>query len=158
MLRTLKKNRSDKYTKGIAITNNSNDLRFPFFDLDFDFQSSFGVVEYNYRDIGLDYLIHRTGNGYHFISPTLLNKEEWKEFHEPIKRINPECPQTTLRWLPNKYPDENDVWFIAKPVYSNQCFYRNSYEMCCLLNTTFGSDFRGAIETDLKFVRYPLPK
>lgn len=157
MQRTLKKNRSNKYTKGLAITNNTNDLRFPFFDIDFDFQYSFSLVESHYRDYGYDYLIHRTGNGCHFLSPTLLTKKEWKAFHEPIKHINPKCPQTTLRWTPNKYPEEDDLWFVSKFEKFNN-HYRNSEELSNLLNGVWLSDFSGFLETDLKFVRYPLPK
>jgi hypothetical protein len=65
---------------------------------------------------------------------------------------------TTLRWLPNKYPNEDSIWFKSEFWIAPESIgQHNSELMANLLNTTFGSDFRGKIAGDLQFVNYPLP-
>ena len=154
----MKKNRSNKFTQGIVITNNTNNLRFLFFELDKPLNPAHvsRVIDV-YKRFGSSFLIHRSWNGLHFIGIRLFTVETWKEAMSELKEINKKCPQTTLRWLPNKFPMESEIWF------SNECWIDpnsnryNSDELSKLLNHTFGSDFEGSIHTDLKFVRYPLP-
>jgi hypothetical protein len=153
----LKKNRSNVYTKGITINANDNDNRYVFFELDLDHKRFFSDVIHAYRDYGFDYLCHRTGNGYHFISPCVVTKEEWKQFHSELKHINKKCPMTTLRWIPNKYPNESEIWFLSE-YWKDECpIHAISIEMADLLNHTFGSEFVGDMHTKIEFVTYPLP-
>ncbi len=153
----MKKNRSNKFTQGIVITNDTNDKRFLFFELDNSSVEVFNEVKDVYKRYGLDLIIHRSWNGTHFLSPTLLNVETWKKAMSELKHINKKCPMTTLRWLPNKYPNEREVWFTSQHWRDSNNIRRNSLELSQLLNKTFKTDFEGTIETELKFVRYPLP-
>ncbi len=154
----MKKNRSNKYTTGLVITNNTNDQRFLFFELDkpVDITDKEKVIDV-YRHYGLDYCIHRTGDGLHFISPTLISIETWKKAMTELKEINKKCPMTTMRWLPNKYPNEDQIWFSSSDRVCSDNIRRNSDQLSKLLNKNFHSMFEGSIDTDLKFVRYPLP-
>ena len=153
----MKKNRSNKFTQGLVITNDSNDKRFLFFELDIEHWGNLEEVKNVYRSYGLDYCYHRTGHGCHFISPTLISLELWKEIMGKLKHINKKCPMTTLRWLPNKYPNEREVWFTSQHWSDDNNLRRNSLELSQLLNKTFQTDFMGVVPTELKFVRYPLP-
>ena len=153
----MKKNRSNKFTQGIVITNNTNDKRFLFFELDRPYNGEISKVRDVYRYYGLDLLIHRTGDGIHFISPTLINVETWKKAIAKLKDINKKCPMTTLRWLPNKHPNKDQVWYTSDHWTDFNNTRNNSSQLCLLLNKNFKSDFIGTIDTDLKFVRYPLP-
>ena len=154
----MKKNRSNKFTQGIVITNHTNNLRFLFFELDKPLNPAHvsRVIDV-YKRYGSDFLLHRTGNGMHWIGLRLFTVETWKEAMKELKDINPKCPSTTLRWIPNKYPNEELIW------YHNECWIdpngcrSNSDELSKLLNHTFHSDFEGSVHTELKFVRYPLP-
>ncbi len=154
----MKKNRSNKYTQGLVITNNTNDKRFLFFELDNPFnQGDYDKVLGIYRNNGLDVLVHRTGNGLHFLSPTLIKLETWKALISLLKGINKKCPMTTLRVLPNKWPNEESIWW------ANECWgnidnsRNNSNELSNWLKQKFHCPFEGEISTELKFVRYPLP-
>ncbi len=154
----MKKNRSNKFTQGIVITNNTNDKRFLFFELDNPFdQEEYDLVFGVYQSYGLDVICHRTGNGLHFLSPTLIDVETWKEAMKELKEINKKCPMTTLRWNYNKYPNEFKIWFSSTFWSDPNNIRRNSNEFSNLLNKVFHTDFMGTIDTDLKFVRYPLP-
>ena len=154
----MKKNRSNKFTQGIVITNNTNDKRFLFFELDKPFSNEEKErVLSVYRLHGLDVLIHRTGSGIHFISPTLIELETWKGAMSGLKQINKKCPMTTLRWLPNKHPNEAEIWYTSDYWNVSDNHRNNSDQLCKLLNKNFKSEFIGKIQTDLKFVRYPLP-
>ncbi len=105
----------------------------------------------------MDYVNHRTKNGIHFLSPTLLDKEEWKANMDKLRHINKKCPMTTLRWIPNKHYLEREIWYTGETWSDSSNINRNSSEFCMLLNKTFGTNFMGTVSTDLKFVRYPLP-
>jgi len=154
----MKKNRSNKFTQGIVITNYTNNKRFLFFELDKPLnQAHFSRVVDVYLRFGCDVLIHRSGNGWHFISPTLLDLQEWREAIKALKDINKKCPMTTLRWIPNKYPNESEIWYNNEYRRDPNNFRRNSDEFSKLLNHVFHSRFTGLVQTELKFVRYPLP-
>ena len=156
-LKDMKKNRSNKYTTGLVITNNTNDKRFLFFEIDTLDAVMFSKVLDIYRNFGLDLCVHRSHCGWHFVSPSLLSVETWKEAMAALKDINKKCPMTTLRWLPNKYPNEEQIWFLNLCRYDTNNIRNNSDQLCKLLNHTFGAHFEGLVNTDLKFVRYPLP-
>ncbi len=154
----MKKNRSNKFTQGIVITNNTNSDRFLFFELDKPFNSkNYHAVLDVYTRYGIDLVVHRTGNGWHFLSPTLIDIQTWKKAMKELKEINKKCPMTTLRWLPNKYPNENEVWYNNEHWIDSHNSRNNSNEFSKLLNKVFHTEFEGTIQTDLKFVRYPLP-
>ncbi len=149
----------DKLAKGLVITNESNDYRFFFFELDNpiivdEYLRVCDVFEYYH----LDYCLHRTGNGLHWISPTLNTVEEWKEIRDSLKEINVDCPQICMRWSPNKYVDEKLVWFANSCRNNNDNNIANSVQLCQLLNQLFKPrvPFKGLVDTDLKFVHYPL--
>ena len=154
----MKKNRSNKFTQGIVITNNTNNDRFLFFELDKPINPAhLSKVIDVYKRYGCDFIIHRTGNGLHFLSPTLISVETWKEMMSELKHINKKCPMTTLRWIPNKFPEERQIWFATEYWSDDSNIRRNSHELSTLLNKNFYSEFKGRVQTDLKFVRYPLP-
>ena len=154
----MKKNRSNKFTQGIVITNHTNEKRFLFFEIDKPLNGiHFEKVMNVYHRFGCDVLVHRSGNGWHFLSPTLLDVETWKEAMKELKDINKKCPQTTLRWIPNKYPQESEIWYNHYDRVDPNNIGRNSDELSKLLNHTFHTSFEGTIQTELKFVRYPLP-
>ena len=154
----MKKNRSNKFTQGLVITNNTNDKRFLFFELDHPINKGDKEQVLDvYRSFGLDVLIHRTGSGIHFISPTLIELQTWKEAMSKLKDINKKCPMTTLRWTPNKYPNEDQVWYTSECWTDTNNLRNNSSQLCQLLSKTFHKLLEGTIQTDLKFVRYPLP-
>ncbi len=154
-----KKNRSNRFTNGLAITNKTNDARFFFFETDRPFNKEhFDRLVDVYRHFELDVVVHRTGNGWHWLSPTLLSKKGWKTVMDNVKDINTKCPMTTLRIEPNKYPNEKDIWFTTSVWYNaDQHIYSNSIELANELNVWFKTKFRGFMNTELKFVRYPLP-
>ena len=115
----MKKNRSNIFTDGICNTlKNDKNLKMVFFEL--DNKSSLDnqwLIEHRievrntYEKFELDYFIHATGNGYHFLSPTLVDKIIYKKFMNVLKDINTKCPMTTLRTKPNKYKNEKDYFF-----------------------------------------------
>ncbi len=154
----LKKNRSNNWTTGLSISVDNLTTRFFFFDIDKPYSSEvFNKIVDVYRNYQLDLLVHRTGNGWHFISPTLVNKMVWQIMHKQLKDINSACPHTTLRVVPNKYPDEKNIWFNSSVGYFDSNEDCNSLELSNLLNKWFGARFKGLISTELKFVKYPLP-
>lgn len=155
----MKKNRSKIYTKGLCCTFNDTDKRICLFECDFEHRDAIPYVLDVYRIFGLDVLYHRTGCGWHFISPTLVGLETWKDFHNHLKHINPKCPMTTLRIVPNKHPNEADIWYQSYyKINRDDCTFYNSIEICDLLRKWFGDiPFTGEYLTSPKIVRYPLP-
>ena len=150
----------DKWTKGISVTNNTNDLWFFFFEIDRPFSSkTHDRINSVYNDYSLDYLNHRSGNGEHWFSPSLVTKEEYKEIRSHLKDINPMCPMWTLRYEPNKYVNEKEIWFNSSSRFYHDNILRNSIELSNLLNKWFFSipdrcKFKGTVHTDLKMVKY----
>jgi hypothetical protein len=109
-----------------------------------------------YKDNDLDLLVHRTGNGIHFLSPTMIPKLMWKELMSTVKDLNPKCPMTTLRVEPNKYPNESEAWYRCEVGYGAKPVF-NNLSVCMYLNRVFGSEFKGIATGEIKLVRYPLP-
>ena len=184
----MKKNRSNIFTDGICNTlKNDKNLKMVFFELDFieemGIPKSIGYLKLNteyfkkvietYEKFELDYFIHRTGNGFHFLSPTLIDKILYKKFMDILKDINVSCPMSTLRVNPNKYENEKDYFykiieikkFIQKKWYDNNIRKHfsnnkksNCLEMCNFLNETFNTDFEGTHKGKIIKVKYPLPQ
>ena len=111
-----------------------------------------------YEKFELDYFIHATGNGIHFLSPTLIDRVLYKKFMNVLKDINTKCPMTTLRTKPNKYENEKDYFFEIVEIkkFSNNK-KANCLEMCDFLNETFNTDFEGTHKGKIIKVKYPLP-
>ena len=155
----------DKTTRGINHTLEKTDpnytnYRFVFFETDIPYnQENYNKIIRTYEHHNLDLLVHSTGSGgQHFISPTVVIKSEWKEIMFELKDINPSFPRLCLRLLPNKYVDEDKIWYRANVGYAHQLnFMTNSKELCNLLNKAFGSNFQGILNTQLKIRNYPLP-
>ncbi len=150
----------EKYTIALSrrlLKEDPNYDRWTFFFFELD--EPFNVVHYYkicelYRLFGLDFLVHRSGNGLHFISPTLIELITWKEMMSHVKDINPRCPQNALRWKNNKYVEEKEIWFSSSVGYCNDGSRPNSYELVNLLNKFFRCEFEGNYPTQLKLSRY----
>ena len=156
----------DKMTVGLTSTLDPMDekyssFRFFFFETDIPYNNEHFIrLKELYERNSLDVLIHQTGGGgLHWISPTLITKDLWKELMDEVKDINPACPMITLRTKPNKYVDEPSVWYKCSTGYSGEVAeFFNVEELCNLLNTWFGSDFKSrGLHGKLRFVKYPLP-
>ena len=184
----MKKNRSNIFTDGICNTlKDDKNLKMVFFELDFSEIAIINVkiiteIEYNneiqesfifhkyfnrvleiYLKFELDYFIHRTGNGYHFLSPTLIDKIIYKKFMDCLSDINTKCPMTTLRTKPNKYENEKDYFYriiqsSTEPLLFPNNKKSNCLEMCNFLNSTFNTNFEGSHKGSIIRVKYPLPK
>ena len=150
----------EKYTIALSRRLHKEDPNYDkwtffFFELD----EPFNTVHYYricelYRSHGCDFLVHRSGNGLHFISPTLINRSLWKEMMALVKDINPRCPQNALRWKNNKYVEEKEIWFSSSVGYCNDGSRPNSFELVKLLNKFFRCEFEGNYPTCLKLTPY----
>ncbi len=155
----------DKTSKGINHTFEKSDplyedYRFLFFETDKPYnQEDYSKIIKVYDSHKLDLFVHNTGGGgQHFISPTIITVEEWKDCMNPLKKINPRFPALVLRILPNKYVDEMKRWEQSKDVFHlPENILSNSFELCNLLRKYFGSKLHGMIRTDIKIRNYPLP-
>ena len=154
----MKKNRSNRYTQGLVCTYADSPLRSFFFELDKEDRDWYNEICTFYNLQELDFIVHRTGGGgYHFISPTMISKGRWKNLHGYLEGINPKCPMTTLRIQPNKYPNEELIWYNSHVEKFNTTPSQNNASMCHYLNKIFGADFQGEAAGEIKTVRYPLP-
>lgn len=171
---TIKQNRSSVFTVGMCNTFYDSDKRIFLFDVDRiytdyktgintknkNFQNELKEVHLLYEKYSLDYMTHPTNQGIHFLSPTEISKELWKKMMNEVKHINSKCPMTTLRFKPNKYKDENLIWYHAvdSTFYGNR--ERNNLDVCALLNHNFETNFmyNPTLTNKVKTVSYPLPK
>lgn len=169
--KTIKKGRSSKYY-ALGLVNTAvyylpkisdgktvTTQRLPFFEIDsFDYSLYLKILS-TYQDKKYDVLTHRTKKGYHFLSPTMLSIEEYKDFHDSLKGINKKCPMITLRITDNKYGKEEKNYFY-EPIHILQFSanrYRNASEACYWLYSYFGVQFDFEIMAAVRTVRYPLP-
>ena len=175
----MKKNRSSIWTDGIcntlkndktAFTNSKyKNLKMVFFELDYTIETLEDKLSYfharntlkvknTYKKFELDYFIHKTGNGIHFLSPTLIDKILYKKFMNELKDINTKCPMTCMRTKPNKYENEKDYFYKIQRLekFPNNK-KSNCLEMCNFLNSTFNTDFEGSHKGSIIKVKYPLP-
>jgi len=155
----LKNNRSSRFTSGLVCTIADHpDKRLFFFELDKEHREFYQEICTLYEMEELDYIVHRTGGGgFHFISPTMIDKIYWKYLHKDLRHINPDCPMLTLRVQPNKYPNEDLVWYNSHCVNELAPTEQNNLQVCQYLNKIFGVKFLGTGAGEMKTVRYPLP-
>lgn len=154
----LKLNRSSRFTTGLVCTFADRPERCFFFELDKEHREFYQDVCNLYELEGLDWIVHRTGGGgFHFLSPTMISKEDWKILHKELAEINKDCPMTTLRMKPNKYPNEELVWYNSHTEVLNADTPKNNYQICTYLNQIFGSKFVGTGAGEMILVKYPLP-
>ena len=156
----------DKMTVGLTSTLHPDDekhdnFRFFFFETDKPYNNEhYARLIKLYERNSLDVLVHQTGGGgLHFLSPTLITKDLWKELMDQVKDINSKCPMITIRTKPNKYVDEPSVWYKSSVGYCGEVSeFFNIEELCFLLNKWFGSEFKSrGLKGILRFVKYPLP-
>jgi len=153
----MKKNRSDVYTDGMCNTFKNHEGRTFFFELDFPAGHEIYRTIDVYNNNGLACVVHYTGNGLHFLSPTIIDKEEWKEIIKPLEDLNRSCPMTTLRIQANKHPSE--VFYFYKPilVMHESLNRKNSTQMAQKINSLWNTNLNTGIDAEPKMVRYPLP-
>lgn len=158
-MKAMKKNRSHVFTSGVCdILDSDRQKRLCFFEVDeVGNGDQFIRIMKAYADMYLDVLVHRTGRGWHWLSPTIVSLEKWQLFHSRLKDINTKCPMTTLRTEPNKYPDEDTVWNLCMAETYGDDENRNSEEMSKFLNHNWGCRLKGVVPGAIKLVRYPLP-
>lgn len=166
-----KNGRSHIHTRGICNSVQGHpDLRFFFFDVDRKDTKYGNLTRLAYlRDVmrvneicrkwRIDYLVHQTKNGIHFLSPTLISKTVWKAMMEELKDVNPRCPQNTLRTVANKHRGEEEYFYNAIAAMFPINKHNNSKNMAEFLNYHFGThfDFDRRLDYELIHVRYPLP-
>ncbi|MGI0061009.1 MAG: hypothetical protein ACREBA_00990 [Nitrosotalea sp.] len=155
----MKHDRCDLYTTGLCdIIDGDRNKRLCFFEIDgFNALQLLEVIGQYYK-FQLDVLVHKTGKGFHFLSPTLVDLTIWKEFHKPLKHINSECPMTCLRITPNKWPNEEQMWKDAIGFrFNKHNTGHNVHEANQRFWYDFDIQFDGGISGTIKTVRYPLP-
>jgi hypothetical protein len=87
----------------------------------------------------------------------MISKQTWKRFHDKLNHINVDCPMTTMRITPNKYSNEDLVWYNSHIERFNAVPSQNNRNLCQYLNKIFGSTFLGTADGEIKLVKYPLP-
>lgn len=80
--------------------------RYLFWEIDTTYEPVFEFVKSTYEQLDLPVIIHRTMNGYHFISIKPILEPIWKTTIERLRPTNKEYPPITLRIKPNKYVGE----------------------------------------------------
>lgn len=169
----MKPGRSNQFTTGLCNTFKGTTAKTLFFELDHydpiteihenreQYHIKINKVRDVYEFYQLDYMTHKTQNGIHFLSPTILSKEKWKKVIDELRDLNRKCPMNTLRVEPNKYPNESEFWYRVESKVWDYNQPINSSNMCNYLNKIFGRlIFVGnpEMDYDLKIVRYPLPE
>lgn len=101
------------WTSGIVnvpLSPKLKDSRYTLFEIDTkNVNTVHKVLEIYDSYLGSVY-VHETLNGFHFYNLTPIDKKLYGEIIRQIKPINPECPLTTLRLLPNKWENEARYW------------------------------------------------
>ena len=147
-------------TKGLVnqIDKDKNKKLF-FFEIDTHDQQLVHRILHVYYENKLTVLYHKTKMGFHFISPTLITLEKWKNCHNELLEINPKFPQICLRIMGNKYPNEYEYFYKAVSIVNGNNLNNNVKSVCLLLNKIFDFEPKllGSLSGDLVQVSY-LPK
>lgn len=145
-----------KWTLGVTINpahHHDGLSRFFFFEWDQEHFEHLSSMEDIILDVNVPCLVHATGKGIHLLSLIPIATERWKKIHKKYKYINPKCPMTTMRIIPNKYQREIGCWLDSWVI------------------TPLGDNILGAMKIDEEYfislikrmmeqcqvVRYPLP-
>lgn len=99
------------WTSGITnIPKNDRNSRYTFFELDTkDIDKLHFVLEVYRNYLGSCY-VHELISGYHFFNFKPISKNSYYEVIKKIKHLNPLCPLTVLRIIPNKWMGEERYW------------------------------------------------
>ena len=150
------------FTKGLVCTilnedqTKNKEKKLFFFEIDTHDNNLLIKILDVYEKYSLDVIFHKTFQGYHFISPTLINLEKWKEIHKELLSINPKCPMICLRVKGNKYPNEDLFFFLAHLRLNCNDPSKNVESICIYLNKIFDFEpkLQGKIKGDLVLVSY----
>lgn len=99
------------WTSGITnVPKHDRNSRYTFFELDTkDIDKLHFVLDVYRKNLGSCY-VHELISGYHFYNFKQISKEEYARIIKLIKHLNPLCPLTVLRLLPNKWIGEQKYW------------------------------------------------
>ena len=106
-------------TKGLVCSildkdgSKNKDKKLFFFEIDTHESEIRNKILSVYHKNNLDVIFHKTKMGIHFLSPTLITLEKWKNCHNELLEINIKCPQICLRIMGNKYPNEYEYFYKA---------------------------------------------
>ena len=103
---------TDVWTSGITnvpIGTNRN-ARYTFFELDTkEIEKLHFVLDVYRANLGSVY-VHELLGGYHFYNFTPIDKLAYSRIINLVKFLNPFCPLTVLRIIPNKWHNEGKYW------------------------------------------------
>lgn len=97
-----------------------SNYRYFFYEIDTKDQAILDAVVKVYCDAGLPVYVHETLHGFHFLSVKPITKEQFKLAVSVVRHFNPKYPPITLRVIPNKHPNEPDIFkrgFIVSEKY-----------------------------------------
>lgn len=102
---------TEKWTSGITnIPKYDRNSRYTFFELDTkDIDKVHFVLDVYRANLGSCY-VHELISGYHFYNFRKISRESYFAIIRKIKHLNPLCPFTTLRIIPNKWIGEKRYW------------------------------------------------
>lgn len=86
--------------------------RYLWFELDTHLQSHHKELLDFFEELNIDVYYHRTMNGYHYITMQLFPREQYDKLVTDMKeRFNNGTFYYSLRIVPNKWINENSVWY-----------------------------------------------
>jgi len=155
----------ENYTKGLVCSilnedgSKNKDKKLFFFEIDTHESEIRNKILSVYHKNNLDVIFHKTKMGIHFLSPTLITLEKWKNCHNELLEINIKCPQICLRIMGNKYPNEYEYFYKAVSIVNGNNLNNNVKSVCLLLNKIFDFEPKllGSVSGDFVKVSY-LPK
>lgn len=86
------------------------DCRYTLFELDSKRIPDVRKILEVYTEMLGSVYIHELINGFHFYNLKPISKTIYWDIIKEIKQLNPECPLTTLRIIPNKWRNEQKFW------------------------------------------------
>lgn len=140
------------WTSGITnIPKNNRDARYTFFELDTKDIDKLHFVLDVYRTNLNSVYVHELLSGYHFFNLQPIDKVAYNRIINLLKFLNPLCPLTVLRIIPNKWNGEQRYWR------KGHIEGRNEAEIAELtrLRTSIENQTLYWIEDNFETVRYP---
>lgn len=99
------------WTSGITnVPINDRNSRYTFFELDTKDYDKLHYVLDVYRENLETCYVHELLTGYHFFNFRAIDKEMYGRIIRLLKQLNPLCPLTVLRIIPNKWENEFRYW------------------------------------------------